>query len=381
MTLLQRFSAPWIPATAALAIAFAFGLVSAHLLPIDGIVWSIEQWFAAADTTDASPLSGIPNEAIIGLVMSVGAVTLFVVLMKFSDSDDSATVVQPAAVRQTSRLSQSEATVDPTAQQRMLEEVNAELEGQIIALLSFISHYLDQTDAASESLNQAQTDLQSAVELEQIQSVIDFLVAKHEEDTSNVQELRSRLEEAQTQAETMSQRLAQAEKAAQLDPLTSVANRTWLESFLEEAVAKSHKESTPMCVAMADIDHFKRINDKHGHQTGDQVIKKFAELLSEHARSTDLVARYGGEEFAIVLPKTASGSAFQLAERVRSSFQKIKLTDVETGNSIGKVTASFGIAEVLDAETPMQLIRRADRKLYESKRKGRNRTEVESSTS
>ncbi|MGI9478763.1 MAG: GGDEF domain-containing protein [Hyphomicrobiaceae bacterium] len=381
MTSLKRLSAPWIPAAAALAVAFAFGLVSAHLVPLEGIMWSFEQWFGTADTTDASPLSSIPNEAIIGLVMSVGAVTLFILLMKFSDTDDSLTVVQPAATRQTSRLSQSEPTVDPSVQQRVLEEVNAELEGQIIALLSFISHYLDRTDAASETLNQAHSDLQSAVDLEQIQSVIDFLVAKHEEDKSNVHELRSRLEEAQTQAETMSKRLAQAEKAAQLDPLTSVANRTWLESFLEDAVANSHKESTPMCVAMADIDHFKRINDKHGHQSGDQVIKKFAELLSEHARSTDLVARYGGEEFAIVLPKTASGSAFQLAERVRSSFQKIKLTDVESGKLIGKVTASFGIAEIHDKETAMQLIRRADRKLYESKRKGRNRTEVESSSS
>lgn len=381
MTLLKRTSATWIPAALALAVAFSFGLVSAHLVPLESVVWSIEQLFASAETPEASPFSGIPNEAIVGLVMSIGAVTLFVLLMKFGDSDDSGPAVQTASIRPASRMMQSEATVDPSVQQRMVEEVNAELEAQLIALLAFISQYIDQTDAASESLNQAHSELRSAVDLEQIQSVIDFLVAKHDDEQRNVKELRSRLEEAQSQTEAMSERLAQAEMAAQLDALTSVANRRWLESFLEDAVAKSHKEATPMCVAMADIDHFKRINDKHGHQTGDQVIKKFAELLSEHARSTDLVARYGGEEFAIVLPRTASGSAFQLAERIRSQFQKVKLDDVETGKPIGKVTASFGIAEIHDAETSMQLIRRADRKLYESKRKGRNRTEVESTSS
>lgn len=367
----------------ALAIAFAVGLVCAHLMPLSSIVWFIEQQFGAAAETAAAPsLSGLSNEVIIGLVTSVGAVLLFILLMRFSESDESAPIAPPAAAARASSFMKSEpSATDPAVQQRMLAEINAELEEQINTLLSFISQFIDQSDAASQSLNDAQTELESALSVEQLQSVIGLLVAKHEEEQRNVQELRGRLEQAQTTSEAMSERLARAEMAAQLDALTSVANRRWLETFLEEAVAKSHKQATPMCVAMADIDHFKRINDKHGHQTGDQVIKKFAELLSEHARPTDLVARYGGEEFAIVLPKTASGSAFQLAERIRSQFQKIKLTDPETGKSIGNVTASFGIAEIHDEETAMQLIRRADRKLYESKRKGRNRTEVESRSS
>ncbi len=132
MTLLKRTSATWIPAALALAVAFSFGLVSAHLVPLESVVWSIEQLFASADTAEASPFSGIPNEAIVGLVMSIGAVTLFVLLMKFGDSDDSGTAVQTAPIRPASRMMQSEATVDPSVQQRMVEEVNAEADFPLI---------------------------------------------------------------------------------------------------------------------------------------------------------------------------------------------------------------------------------------------------------
>ena len=223
--------------------------------------------------------------------------------------------------------------------------------------------------------------LKTATSVEQIRSVVQILVTQHEAEQRNARELRNRLQQAQERAEALREQLGQAEIAAQVDALTGVANRRRLDAFLDDKVRQSHKEASPLCVVMADIDHFKKINDGFGHQAGDAVIRQFADLLSQGVRSTDLVARYGGEEFALVLPRTASGNAFQLAEAIRRSLQQIEIEDAATGKRIGRVTASFGIAEIHEDETAVNLVRRADRKLYESKRKGRNRTEVETVSS
>ncbi len=125
---------------------------------------------------------------------------------------------------------------------------------------------------------------------------------------------------------------------------------------------------------MADIDHFKTINDKFGHRTGDAVLRQFAELLGEMVRSTDLVARYGGEEFAIVLPRAPLGNAYEIAERIR------KTVEARAWDNPDKIdlslTSSFGIADIRDGETATDLINRADQMLYEAKKRGRNRTMI-----
>ena len=116
------------------------------------------------------------------------------------------------------------------------------------------------------------------------------------------------------------------------------------------------------------------MNDTYGHAAGDRVLKAFAELLSKNVRGSDLVARYGGEEFAIVLPRTPMGNAFVIAERIRSKFELHGGPDESIANEFGRLTASFGIAEISDGEPPIALVQRADQMLYEAKNKGRNRT-------
>ena len=146
------------------------------------------------------------------------------------------------------------------------------------------------------------------------------------------------------------------------DPLTGVSNRRALDESLENLFAMYHRYGTEFSVVIADIDHFKQINDELGHLTGDRILQQVARLLDNDARDTDLVARYGGEEFVLLLPKTQREGACIFADRVRATI------DRET-----KVTISIGVATSLDGDSAQSILARADKALYGAKVAGRNR--------
>lgn len=394
MEILKRASDIWSPAALNLGSAFALGFICSTVFPIGEMIWVASHNLSGSlEKFDAITLPEIPYVAIIGAILLLGTCALLVSFLRSENSAKRRLVNKPdsviaATVPETARVvdipeasTQTDPSAELSAKESAFAEAYAELEKQLVDLLRFVSRYLESSDAYSASVTQAQSELNSAVSVEQIRAAIKILVVQHEKEQCNARELRDRLEDSQSRTTEINERLVQVETEAKIDALTSVANRRWFEEFLDREVAKSHEEETPLCLLMADLDLFKKINDTFGHQTGDEVIKRFARLLSENVRSTDLVSRYGGEEFAIVLPKTPSGNAFQLAERVRSKLEAVEIKDTATGQHIGQVTASFGIAEIHEEELPSSLIERADRKLYDAKRNGRNRTELESSSS
>jgi len=179
----------------------------------------------------------------------------------------------------------------------------------------------------------------------------------------------------------LEEKLRKAEKMAVVDALTGLHNRRGFEEELEQQCAQALRSSLPLSVAVFDLDHFKSVNDTYGHDVGDVVLKKLAEILHCKAprtlRQSDYSARVGGEEFAIILPGTHKAGAMLLIERLRSIVEmelRIALPDKEV-----QVTASFGVAEMGMHEKPGQLLKRADNALYSAKRTGRNR--VSSTTS
>ncbi len=145
------------------------------------------------------------------------------------------------------------------------------------------------------------------------------------------------------------------------DALTGVQNRRALEQSLEAQFRLMLRYGTNFAVALFDIDHFKRINDEQGHLLGDEVLQRFAEILGQSARETDIVARYGGEEFVVLMPQTDLTNAAVFAERVR------KAVEEKT-----PVTVSAGIASALKRDSREQLLARADSAMYEAKSAGRN---------
>ena len=154
------------------------------------------------------------------------------------------------------------------------------------------------------------------------------------------------------------------------DELTGLPNRRRFVAQLEAEVARAERSGTPLSVALADIDDFKRVNDTWGHDMGDTVLRRVATVMEAATRDVDLTVRLGGEEFAILLPETDTAGARRLAERVREA---IELTTIEAGDDAIRITASFGIACFPETAEASQLLLEADRRLYDAKRAGKNR--------
>ena len=158
-----------------------------------------------------------------------------------------------------------------------------------------------------------------------------------------------------------------------IDGLTGVHNKRYFLEFLDRELASAGRHQTPLSLIMVDIDHFKKINDTHGHLAGDAALKELCARLKPRIRTTDLLARYGGEEFAVILPATGREGALQVAEVLRAIVESEPFT-----HEVIKMpcTISLGVAEV-DLANPGkadELIKRADANLYEAKRSGRNRS-------
>ena len=163
------------------------------------------------------------------------------------------------------------------------------------------------------------------------------------------------------------------ERQALVDGLTGLANRRHGEEVLAVEVARAQRFGGPVGLALADLDGFKDVNDRHGHPTGDIALREFADVLRETVRDVDLVCRWGGEEFLLVLPGTDTDGAEQLAERVRETLRDRVLVGPDGTPLL--LTASYGVASFPDASSPDELIAQADRALYEAKRNGKDRVE------
>lgn len=167
--------------------------------------------------------------------------------------------------------------------------------------------------------------------------------------------------------------LSQSVEFAITDALTGLNNRRYLDTHLATLVERSSRRSRPLSVLITDIDHFKLINDVHGHEGGDDVLREFARRVRGAVRGADLACRYGGEEFVVVMPDTTAAVAAQIAERLRGTVAAEPFRISASGASV-TVTTSVGIATLeMDGEGAGELIRRADQALYQAKNSGRNR--------
>jgi diguanylate cyclase len=177
------------------------------------------------------------------------------------------------------------------------------------------------------------------------------------------------LQTAHAQIAELRDELSAAREAASRDALTGLANRGRFDASLAAAV----EAGSPFALVLADLDHFKRVNDAHGHPAGDAILRHFAELLRATIRSDDLAARFGGEEFALLLHGVGAAGARQTAERIRQEFGARSFRATGTGERIGTITASFGLAAFEGDGTVADVLGRADAALYRAKRNGRNR--------
>ncbi|HZJ94947.1 MAG TPA: GGDEF domain-containing protein [Thiopseudomonas sp.] len=156
-------------------------------------------------------------------------------------------------------------------------------------------------------------------------------------------------------------------------PLTGIGNRSAMQQTLQRDIHTAVRQQQLLSVLMIDIDHFKRINDRHGHSAGDHVLTQVAQHIQQQLRATDALFRYGGEEFLAVLPNTAEHYAVLVARRI---LDHLALLKIQSEQHNVKVTASIGCAVLAETDTVDSLLRRSDRALYKAKNNGRNQVQV-----
>ncbi len=163
------------------------------------------------------------------------------------------------------------------------------------------------------------------------------------------------------------------EMLATVDGLTEVYNHRYFQDFLDQEINRARRKEKDLALIMADVDHFKKFNDNHGHQTGDAILQQVCRVLEDKLRQYDVLARYGGEEFGIILPETTVAQAMKVAEKLRVSIEEHTFN---MGPERFSVTLSFGVAGLAPEQNTHEkndLISFADQALFESKKQGRNR--------
>jgi diguanylate cyclase len=233
----------------------------------------------------------------------------------------------------------------------------------------------DLSGAAADNRMRAQrlTGVSQALRGTDPQAALARLAEELAKATERASGLEARLADASNEVEQLRAELEKSEVRSRTDVLTGLANRRALEAFLRTAQIKAMEDGGPLSVFLADIDHFKRFNDKYGHQLGDQVLRVVAKYLNDGIRQSDFAARYGGEELMCVLPGAALNACRDVADKIRARIANAQVTKRATGESIGQVTISIGVAEFVPGESFETLFERCDGALYRAKQAGRNR--------
>jgi len=210
-----------------------------------------------------------------------------------------------------------------------------------------------------------------------IAKMVNRLVGATKAMENRAKTLEEELQRSSEQVTELKTQLDTVRKESRIDPLTGVANRKAFDQELQAAIQDSFATGSPIALMMCDIDHFKRFNDTWGHLTGDQVLRLVGGCLAENVKGRDTAARYGGEEFAVILRQSELKGAVTLADQIRGSVENKKLVKRSTGDILGTITISIGVAQLTKGDTAESLVQRADKCLYRAKNSGRNRVVAE----
>ncbi len=254
-----------------------------------------------------------------------------------------------------------------------VEEVGGRMQAELTRVLEFVENAGKDSTVYGTALDQAGQHMQPKEPDAPFARVLDTLVAATRHMQARTQSLETELQRSSHEISQLKDNLDTIHKETLTDPLTGLTNRRGFDEEISHCFRVAEKTKQNFSLIIADLDHFKRINDTFGHLTGDQILRLAARCVSEAVKGRDTAARYGGEEFAILLPGTGRGGAMAVAEQIRKAVQSKKVVKRSTGEAIGTVTISLGVTEWSSLDTIDSLIERADACLYTAKREGRNR--------
>jgi diguanylate cyclase len=259
-----------------------------------------------------------------------------------------------------------------------IDGVGAKVLDEIEQVMAMIDTAVGSTSSYSASLADVSRQLGAAVDRDGLRTIVESLVQTTRQFEHANQALEARLHASRQEITDLQSDLEAVRHESLTDQLSSLANRKYFDLAIGKAAAAASALDKPLSLLMIDIDHFKSFNDSYGHLTGDQVLRLVALCVKQNVKGQDIAARYGGEEFAIVLPNTNLQAATVVADHIRRAVMGKELMKRSTGESLGRVTVSVGVAAWRRSDTVQTLIERADACLYRAKRLGRNQTVCES---
>ena len=242
----------------------------------------------------------------------------------------------------------------------------ARITATIDVAVGLVTTYRDHVASVADRLDHVvDQDALSAI-VDNLLHAAKGLEAKHDA-------LATSLQLSEREVTRFRQKLESLRAGSRTDVLTSLANRTHFERQLDCCMAEADEASAGLCLLLMDIDYFKKINAAFGRAAGDEVLRTVSHSLKQHLHANDVAARVGGEEFAVILPKAQLRSALTVADNIRCQVMGIQLIKRTTGESMGRVTISGGIACYRQGERPWDLMRRTNACLHAAKHHGRNR--------
>lgn len=273
-----------------------------------------------------------------------------------------------------SQLEQIHSTfLAPTRLTERIDEVGSQVKGEIEQVMSMIDSAAGTASGYSESLAGMSEQIGQSKDRDGLRTIVESLVHTAKEmEVSNIK-LEERLNQSKREILDLHAHLEAVRSESLTDPLTQLSNRKFFDSTLAAAIAEARTKNETLSLMLTDIDHFKNFNDSFGHLTGDQVLRLVAMALKQNVKGQDTTARYGGEEFAVILPNTVLRSAITVADHIRRAVMTKELMKRSTGEHLGRVTVSIGVATLRNTDTLQTLIERTDACLYAAKRHGRNR--------
>jgi diguanylate cyclase len=250
------------------------------------------------------------------------------------------------------------------------EGIGARLADELDQAVAVIEASIDASEIRERRYSEAAVALDRSKDQDAARRIVEEIVESVWELARDNQALRLSLNASRDQLLRAQADLASIRNESLTDPLTRIANRKHFDHALGQALSTGRIFS----LLLIDVDHFKRINDRHGHLVGDHVLRLLAATVKEAVRGKDLVARFGGDEFAVILPDTPLQDAVSAAENIRKAVSARELRRRSSAENLGRATLSIGAAEIRAPEAPEAVIARADKCLYAAKGRGRNCT-------
>lgn len=265
---------------------------------------------------------------------------------------------------------QTEAKGRMVEAQEQMKEMLATFIGRLSSFTETSGGYQDLMERCADQIGKAATLNEMAPVLQEVMGATRSIALDSRMARDELSDLRDRTEQKQAEMLRLQQELDHASAQARHDPLTGSLNRKGLDEVMEREMARALRTDTPLCVALLDIDNFKQINDRLGHEAGDAALVHLADVVRSVMRPQDMLARYGGEEFVLVLPSTPLAQGIEAMQRLqRELTRRFFLRE----NEKVLITFSAGVAQVTAEETSSETIRRADQGMYLAKRSGKNR--------